>query len=214
MDIIVFLFLAALGLALLVFAGWRLVSNRHVLPCPVWLRWMVELDNPFTRTNRATVIIEHLNLKPGMTVLDAGCGPGRLTIPLARQVGEQGQVVAADIQAGMLARVRTKAQAAGLSNITFIEATIGQGQLDRNCFDRALLVTVLGEIPDRPAAMREIFETLKPGGLLSVTEVIFDPHFLRRRSVAALAEDAGFRPKAVHGNCIAYTMLLSKPGGA
>lgn len=52
---------------------WRLASRRQSLPCPVWLRWMVELDNPFTKTNRAAEIIRHLNLQPGMTVLDAGC---------------------------------------------------------------------------------------------------------------------------------------------
>jgi len=42
-----------------------------------------------------------LELEPGMAVLDAGCGPGRLAIPIARQVGPQGEVVAMDIQAGM-----------------------------------------------------------------------------------------------------------------
>jgi len=40
-----------------------------------------------------------------------------------------------------------------------------------------VLVTVLGEVPDREAALREIFDALKPGGILSVTEIIFDPHF-------------------------------------
>ncbi|MGD8926289.1 MAG: hypothetical protein PVG20_05545, partial [Thioalkalispiraceae bacterium] len=56
---------------LLAFIGlfWRFASRRHSIPCPVWLRWFVELDNPFTRTNRAAVITGHLDLKPGMAVL-------------------------------------------------------------------------------------------------------------------------------------------------
>ena len=77
-------------------------------------------------------------------------------------------------------------------------------------FDRALLVTVLGEVPDRHTAVKEVFEALRPGGLLAVTEVIFDPHFLRR-TIARLAEAVGFRPKAVHGNCLAYTMIFERP---
>src|SRR5262249_48157085 len=112
-----------------------------------------------------------------MAVLDAGCGPGRVAIPIARQVGPRGEVVAMDIQAGMLQRAREKAAAANLANIRFLEGGLGEGKLGRNRFDRSVLVTVLGEIPDREAALREIFDALKPGGMLSVTEIIFDPHF-------------------------------------
>ena len=206
--------LAIVGLSILVFVIWRLASRRHSLPCPVWLRWLVELDNPFTKTNRAAVIISHLGLKPGMAVLDAGCGPGRLTVPVARQVGEHGQVVAMDIQPGMLQRAREKAEAENLKNIQFLPVGLGLGKLGGNRFDRALLVTVLGEIPGREAALREIFASLKSGGMLSVTEVIFDPHFQGRQSVTRLAESVGFRESAFHGNRLAYTLLFEKPHDA
>ena len=78
-------------------------------------------------------------------------------------------------------------------------------------FDRALLVTVLGEIPKPQAALREIFEALKRGGLLSVTEIIFDPHFQTRTAVRRLAEAVGFREQAFHGNRIAFTVNFAKP---
>jgi ubiquinone/menaquinone biosynthesis C-methylase UbiE len=84
----------------------------------------------------------------------------------------------------MLRRAQEKARAAKVTNIRFLEAAVGEGKLPRDRFDRALLVTVLGEIPDRERALREIFDALKPGGRLSVTEVIFDPHFQSRQSVA------------------------------
>jgi FkbM family methyltransferase len=133
---------------------------------------LVELDNPFTETNRAAVIVERLELQPGMAVLDVGCGPGRVAIPIASKVGPEGEVVAVDIQPGMLRRAQKKARAAKVTNIRFLEAAVGEGKLPRDRFDRALLVTVLGEIPDRERALREIFDALKPGGRLSVTEVI------------------------------------------
>jgi len=199
---------------LVVFTAWRFASRRQSLPCPVWLRWLVELDNPFTRTNRAAVIIEHLDLRPGMTVLDMGCGPGRVTIPAAKKVRTQGKVVAVDIQAGMLDRAKEKANKTGAKNIEFIRAGAGDGALGIARFDRALLVTVLGEIPDRETALKEIYEALKPGGILSVTEVIFDPHFQRQTTVRRIAEETGFREKAVFGNSIAYTMNLEKPAAS
>ena len=149
------------ALVILVTVLWRIASRRHSLPCPVWLSWLVELDNPFAKVHRSDVIIEHLDLQPGMTVLDIGCGPGRLTIPVAKQVGQQGQVVAIDIQPGMLRRAQDKAKAANLTNIRFQEAAVGEGKLEHNQSDRALLVTVLGEIPDRPAALKRNFRRPK-----------------------------------------------------
>jgi ubiquinone/menaquinone biosynthesis C-methylase UbiE len=190
---------------------WRLSSRRHELPCPSWLGWMVEMDNPFTRTNRARVIVGQLGLAPAMKVLDAGCGPGRLTLPLAEVVGPQGEVLAVDLQDGMLTRVREKVKAVGLQNVRYLQAGLGDGKLPQSTFDRALLVTVLGEIPDQVAASKEIYNALKPGGILSVTEVIFDPHFQRRDAVLKVAHAAGFREKNFFGRKLAYTLHLEKP---
>ena len=192
--------------------AWRFASRRFALPCPVWLRWLVEFDNPLSKTCRSDVIIQHLDLHPGMRVLDIGCGPGRLTIPAARQVGPQGEVIAIDLQPGMISRVREKAQAAGLNNICFLEFAMGQGKLDVQPADRAMLVTVLGEIPNRQAAINQIFEALKPGAILSVTETIFDPHYQSRSTVTKLACAAGFQEKAFFGNRMAFTLNFEKPG--
>jgi len=200
-------------IALFVFISliWRFLSNRYSLPCPTWLGWLVEMDNPFTKTNRAATIIEHLDLKAGMTVVDIGCGPGRVTIPVAHAIGPQGEVVAMDIQAGMLERTKEKAQAGNLANITYLHAGVGENKLGKEKFDRALLVTVLGEIPNKNVAFKEIYDSLKSGGILSVTEIIFDPHFQRRKTVLKLAQEVGFKEKEFFGNRIAYTLNLEKP---
>ncbi len=210
MEIAGYALASVAGLTVLVFIAWRLASRRQSLPCPVWLRWLVELDNPLTKTNRAAFIIERLEIETGMTVVDVGCGPGRLAIPAAVQVGPHGRVVAMDIQPGMLSRTQKKAEAANLGNIECLQAGAGEGKLGQEQFDRVLLVTVLGEIPDREAALREIFEALKPDGVLSVTETMFDPHYQSRRSVALLAGAVGFRERAFFGNRLAYTLHLEK----
>ncbi len=210
---LLYLCFGSIGFIVLTGFLWRFASRRYSLPCPVWLRWLVEMDNPFTQTNRAQVIVQHLDLQPGMKVLDIGCGPGRLMLPVAKQVGAQGQVIAVDVQWGMLRRAQHRAQAANLNNIQFLQLAVGDGKLAVRLADRALLATVLGEITHREVALREIFDALKPGGILSVTEIIFDPHFQNRDTVARLARAAGFREKMFFGNRMAFTLNLEKPAG-
>jgi len=205
-----------LGLVVLLLAvasGWRLVSRRSSLPCPSWLARLIELDNPFAKNYNAQSIIQRLDLRPGMRVLDAGCGPGRVTIPLARAIGTQGEVVAIDIQPRMLRRAADKAQAAGLTNITFRELRLGRGMLERNQFDRAVLVAVLGEVPERQSALQEIYHALVPGGILSISEIAFDPHYQSRHTILTLARPAGFCEEAFFGNRLAFTLHLEKPTG-
>ncbi len=187
----------------------RLISRWRPRPCPTSLIWL--LDNPFTARYH-TSILSRLDLAPGLSVLDAGCGPGLLTIPLARLVGPQGTVVALDVQEGMIRRARDAAARAGVSNITFLVAGLGDGKLAPASFDRALLVTVLGEIPDRPGALREIHSSLKPGGFLSITEVFADPDYQPRRRVKALALQAGFRVRKEFGSWFRFTVNLERPG--
>lgn len=205
-----YIFLSLASLIALIFLVWRFSSKRHALPCPQWLGWMVEKDNPFTKTNRAAVIIEHLNLSSGMHVLDAGCGPGRLTLPLAQAIGSKGKVVALDMQATMLAKTRKKVEDANLQNVDYLQARLGEGKLCENSFARIVLVTVLGEIPNPLIAFKELYKALKPGGILSVTEVIFDPHFQTQKKVLSLAHQAGFKEKALFGWSLAYTQHFEK----
>ena len=167
------------------------------------------MDNPFTKANQAQSLVERLHLELGMKVIDVGCGPGRVTIPTAQKVGPQGIVTAMDIQARMLERVQKKAATAQLHNLSnSFKRGIGEKKLEHNYYDRALLVTVLGEIPNQHAAFKEIFNALKPGGLLLVSEVIFDPHFQRMETVQSLANTIGFEQKETIGNRFAYTMQL------
>jgi 2-polyprenyl-3-methyl-5-hydroxy-6-metoxy-1,4-benzoquinol methylase len=192
---------------------WRLSSGRRSIPCPSWLAFLVELDNPLFRNNRAIAIVSGLDVKPGMAALDVGCGPGRLAIPLARAVGANGRVVAMDMQQGMLDRARVRAEREGISNITFRLGEIRDGALEPDTHDRAVLVTVLGEIPDQRAALKEIHRSLKKGGVLAITEVIADPHFQRRGRVLSFATDVGFRERSRSGSRLSYTLYLEKPAG-
>lgn len=199
------------GFLCLAWIVWRAASRGRSLPCPVWLRWLVEFDNPLTKTTGSKLVVQRLNARPGMRVLDVGCGPGRLTIPIARTVGPEGEVVAVDVQPGMLRRAEERARSAGLANIRFVQVDAGGAGLGSGLCDRAILVTVLGEIPDRESALNAIFEALKPGGMLSVTEIMLDPHYQGRDTILRLAVPLGFQEVALFGNRFAFTLNLEKP---
>jgi len=72
----------------------------------------------------------------------------------------------------MLARVQEKALAARLANIRFAQVGFGEGKAKKDYYDRAMLVTVLGEIPAQEAALKEIHAALKPGWVLSLLQGI------------------------------------------
>ena len=188
---------------------WRFAAIRRSLPCPAWLGWL--LENPYMEAvASAATILDQLDLEAGMSVLDIGCGPGRLTIPAAKRVGSTGTVVALDIQPAMLQKLEQRLEEHQISNVQTILGGIGQNLLQKETFDRAILVTVLGEIPNQSPALQEIYDALKPNGLLSVTEVIPDPHYQTQKTVRRLAEGVGFRLTQTYGNALAFTMHFRK----
>jgi ubiquinone/menaquinone biosynthesis C-methylase UbiE len=186
-------------------------QRRHPEPFPA-TRARV-LDNPLAR-RQAEGFLDALDVGPGMRVLDAGAGIGRLTIPLAARVGPEGEVVALDIQQEMLEGLEKRAADAGVTNVRTLRSAAGEGTLERSGFDRALLVAVLGEIPPdrRVPALREIREALQPGGILYVIEGPGDPHYQSRKAVARLGADAGFKVAATRRLGLArLSELISQP---
>jgi len=166
------------------------------------------------RVAGGAVVIQRAKITEGMRLLDAGCGAGRLTIPIARQVGANGHVVALDVQPEMLARLTDRIAKHALTNVTVVHARLGHGAIGRDEFDRAIMVTVLGEIPDKIAALREVRNSLKPGGILSVTEVLPDPHYQSKAAVRRMAKEAGFEVEEAHSGLRSFTLNLIRSGGS
>jgi len=184
---------------------WRYRS----LACPASLSWLVE--NPYMNAVCGpNKIFQRLHLEEGMKLLDVGSGPGRLALPAAKFLGKSGEVVALDLQSKMLMKLTVRAEEMGLNNIRIVNAGAGSKKTDKDYFDRALLVTVLGEIPNKHEALMEIYDSLKEGGVLSVTEVIPDPHYTTIKRVRALCRDAGFQEIDSFGNWVAFTINFMK----
>ena len=183
---------------------WFAASRRRSLPCPSGLAW--SLVNPLTdRLFGTETTLDRIGLRPGQRVLEVGPGPGRLLIPAARRVLPGGEVVGLDVQPGMIDRLKARAARAGASNLRAVLGDATEPHFPPESFDVIYLCAVLGEVSDREAALRQCHAALKPGGLLSITEGLPDPHYQSRATVRRLAEELGFRPQATHGGYFRYT---------
>ena len=192
--------------------AWRQASRHDQIPCPTSLAWMV--DNPLAGIVSGTqTTLDRIGIEPGMRLLDVGCGPGRLSIPAAGRVGPGGTVMAFDVQEGMIALLKNKAAQKGITNIETRLGDIAADQsLPADHFDRAWMVTVLGEVPDQAGALRTLLRVIRPGGTLTIVETVRDPHFQRRAGVETLCREAGFVPGRFWGPAWDYTWNFIKPG--
>jgi ubiquinone/menaquinone biosynthesis C-methylase UbiE len=111
----------------------------------------------------------------------------------------------------MIAALQKKAQAAGTTNLQTRVASAYDLPLEDGTVDRAFLVTVLPEIPDRHRALLELYRVLKPGGVLSISEEFLDPDYPLAGTVVRWAGEAGFELAERHGNWFVYTLNFQKP---
>jgi len=203
--------LIPLAILVAIWVAWRLRSRRALLPCPAEFDWLVEIENPLARATRSPQVVQQLAPPAGARVIDIGCGPGRVTIPLARAVGSTGEVIALDVQAGMLAKVAEKAKKEGIGNIRLMQSDVRRAQIHAGSLDAAVMVMALGEIPEGNTIFPLIFAALKPGGCLLVAESIFDPHFVSRPKLRRIAQAAGFTERTYSGNVFGYSLRFEKP---
>ena len=117
-------------------------------------------------------------LGPGMSLLDAGCGPGTVTTGLARTVSP-GNVVGLDAAPGVLEHARGHAQEERVDNVTFIAGDVYALDFPEGAFDVVYANQLLQHLADPVRAISEMRRVLKPGGLLAVRDADYatmSPH--------------------------------------
>ena len=117
------------------------------------------------------------HLKPGMRVLDFGCGPGTLSVGLAKAV-EPGEMHAIDMEASQIELARAAAQAGGHDNAAFHVGNALELPFEDDYFDVAHCHTVLMHVPDTQSLLAEVKRVLKPGGVIASRELIGSSCFL------------------------------------
>jgi ubiquinone/menaquinone biosynthesis C-methylase UbiE len=189
--------LAVLGVAL----WWR----KNPSACPYSQRFWVQAPHPGITRDRLREILEPT---AGERILEIGPGTGYYTLDLADWVGHEGSVEIFDLQQEMLDHTIRRARERGLWNVNPTQGDAQELPYEDDSFDAAILVTVLGEIPDQEAALREIARVLRPGGRLVVGELFGDPHMVTTGSLKGRAESAGLRFDRRLGSALAYFARL------
>lgn len=136
--------------------------------CPWWLAYT--FDNPLRRLLHPPRQVLGTWVRPGMTVLDIGCGIGHFSLGMARLVGPAGRVIAADLQERALAIVLRRARRAGLSERITTHRCAHDSCGVPGPVDFALAFWMLHETPSAEAFCREIAGLLAPGGRFLVVE--------------------------------------------
>lgn len=125
-----------------------------------------------------------LNLERAKTVADVGAGQGQLTLALAREVG---RVFSTEIDQERLRRLRVAVAAAGLDNVTVLEAKASETALPEGCCDAIVLRRVYHHVADPAGVNASLRRSLRPGGLLAVID--FPPPFFLGRGGFGVAPD-------------------------
>ena len=188
-------------------AGVALWWRKNPSACPYSQRFWVEAPHPLITRARLREILE---AKPGEHVLEVGPGTGYYTLDVAEWVKPDGRLDILDLQQEMLDHTMRRAGERALTNITPNQADATALPYEDGSFDAAYLVTVLGEIPDQDAALRELSRVLKPGGRLVVGELLGDPHYVRLAPLRLRVGGAGLSYSRRAGNALGYFARFEK----
>ena len=153
----------------------------------------------------AAINAAHLlpHLKPGLRVLDLGCGPGTISVGLAEAVAP-GEFHGIDMEESQIEIARAAASAGGHDNATFRTGDATDLHYEDASFDVVHCHALLNHAPDTQAVLGEMRRVLKPGGLFAAREMLGDSSFLEP------ALDLGGGSESAWGT---FLKLLAANGG-
>jgi SAM-dependent methyltransferase len=148
------------------------------------------LLNPARRLVQSpAAVVAAAAIRPGDVVLELGPGPGYFTAEAIAAASPGGRIIALDLQPEMLVALR--AHLCATASVDLVAGDAMRLPLRDAVIDAALLVSMLGEVRDRAAAVGEVARVLRPGGAVTFSETMNDPDSVRLPALQAMCGAAG-----------------------
>jgi ubiquinone/menaquinone biosynthesis C-methylase UbiE len=150
------------------------------------------IDNPIRRLIHNPQKILAPYVRPGMTVMDVGCGMGLFSIAAAKMVGDDGRVIAVDLQQKMLDAMKRRAEKAGVAHrIHAHRCQADNLNIDAKA-DFVLAFAMVHEVPDTKRFLSQVHACLKPSGKFLVAEPRMHVPAGAFQKMLEIAGDVGF----------------------
>jgi ubiquinone/menaquinone biosynthesis C-methylase UbiE len=146
------------------YMGREIAQTMHYLGAP----WLVRESRE--REEDCSTMLKKLDIKPGQAVCDMGCGNGFYTLKLSPLVGDEGQVLAVDIQPEMLHLLDEQTKEAKLTNVKPILGSVIDPRLPEGKVDLILCVDVYHEFSHPEQMLAAMRKALKPKGRFVLVE--------------------------------------------
>ena len=143
-------------------------TNQQKHLCPAW--GAIGLDNLFRKWTQNPQKILKPYIKAGMTVLDAGCGPGFFSVEIAKMLHGAGKVIVADVQEAMLDKVRKKIEGTGLEQTVHLHKSDFESIGIVEKVDFVLAFWMVHEVKNQKKFIDELTSILNPNGLIFIIE--------------------------------------------
>lgn len=144
-----------------------------------------------------------LDVQPGQTVCDLGCGNGYHTLPLAEAVGKDGLVYAVELQPKLLEMLELRARPRGIENLRYVECTVDDPRLPASSCDLVLLVDVYHEMSHPVRVMQAVKRALRPGGRVVLVEFRAEDPEVPIKPEHTMTKAQVLREMAEHGFALA-----------
>ncbi|MFX1495681.1 MAG: methyltransferase domain-containing protein [Promethearchaeota archaeon] len=213
LSIILWVFLIALGIFFfIVFVVMRIIRRYYKFPIPSFMTRLI--DNPIRRKliQKPEKVAERMHLEPGMTIVEIGPGKGSYTKTIAKSILPDGKVYAIDIQESVINQLKKRVEKENIMNIIPKIDDAYELSFEDESIDRVLMIACLPEIPEPIRVLKEIKRVLKPDGIISLSEMLPDPDYPRRKTEKKWADEAGFELDEEFGNWFIYQLNFKKKG--